>query len=270
LPKSARAETLESASETTIFLCLRGGADALSLLVPYRCSAYYRARPRLAVAPPGTGPFAALTLDARFGLHPSLATLHEAFTRGELGVVAGVGFREPIRSHRAAEQALDAAIVASLGGKAPERRKGDLREGLVRLARQIREGAAPDAAVVESSGWDTHVAQGDARNGRLAGLARELDQTLAAFRSAVGDAISRARVIILTEFGRSLAETDLAGTEDGEASVLFVLGGASRLLSVRGDFAALEAQEYRDGQGLPATLDIANELSVLARGGWSR
>ena len=52
----------------TVFL--RGGADGLSLVAPLEDDAYYRARPRLAVAKRE-----ALALDGFFGLNPALQAL---------------------------------------------------------------------------------------------------------------------------------------------------------------------------------------------------
>ncbi|HEX8701426.1 MAG TPA: transcriptional initiation protein Tat, partial [Myxococcaceae bacterium] len=53
-----------------VTLFLRGGADGLSLVPPVGDPDYYRLRPQLALAAPGTSSDAALRLDDTFGLHP--------------------------------------------------------------------------------------------------------------------------------------------------------------------------------------------------------
>lgn len=83
---------------------LGGGNDGLNTVVPYGDSAYYNARPQIAVRAPGTnaaGAQVALELDrdAGLGLHPSLVGFKELFDAGELSVVQGVGYPNPNRSH---------------------------------------------------------------------------------------------------------------------------------------------------------------------------
>lgn len=73
---------------------LTGGNDGLNTVVPYRDDDYHRARPVLAVPAPQV-----VTLDDRVGLHPALSRLTDAWERGELAVVQGVGYPDPDRSH---------------------------------------------------------------------------------------------------------------------------------------------------------------------------
>src|SRR5437868_6735505 len=69
LPKAAKGKTL-------ICLFQRGAADALYVIVPHGEGAYYRLRPRIAIARPATaGATGAIDLDGFFGLHPSLAAM---------------------------------------------------------------------------------------------------------------------------------------------------------------------------------------------------
>ncbi|WP_164015686.1 DUF1501 domain-containing protein [Pyxidicoccus trucidator] len=81
----------------TVFL--RGGVDGLSLVPPVEDAAYHRARPALALKSPGSGADAALELDGRFGLHPSLEPLLPLWREGRLAVLHGVGLPVPVRSH---------------------------------------------------------------------------------------------------------------------------------------------------------------------------
>lgn len=82
---------------------LRGGADGLSLIVPYREDPYHRERPNLGLSAPNdrTGPAAARTLDLDgfFGLHPAMAALLPHFREGRLGAVHAVGSGDQSRSH---------------------------------------------------------------------------------------------------------------------------------------------------------------------------
>lgn len=79
---------------------LRGGCDALSLVLPIAGAdrGYYEAaRPRLKI---GTGGLdAAIPLDSQFGIHPAAASLSELFQDNKLAIVQAVGLHEDTRSH---------------------------------------------------------------------------------------------------------------------------------------------------------------------------
>jgi uncharacterized protein (DUF1501 family) len=80
---------------------LGGGNDGLNTVVPYGADAYYRSRPGLAVAAPGQGDGAAITLDhhAGLGLHPEFAGFKELIDDGAAAIVQGAGYPNPNRSH---------------------------------------------------------------------------------------------------------------------------------------------------------------------------
>lgn len=76
----------------------------------------------------------------------------------------------------------------------------------------------PRIAVLEASGWDTHANQG-AERGQLATRLRGLDQALDSLRTALGAAWARSAVLVVTEFGRTVAVNGTAGTEDRKSVV---------------------------------------------------
>ena len=73
---------------------LAGGNDGLSTVIPYADDAYQRARGGIA-----QGGKDVLKLNGYVGLHPSLAPLKGMFDDGHLGIVQGVGYPNPNRSH---------------------------------------------------------------------------------------------------------------------------------------------------------------------------
>jgi uncharacterized protein (DUF1501 family) len=77
-----------------VLIQLAGGNDGLNTVVPYADPAYHRARPALAI-----GEGAVLKLNDTLGLHPSLTGLLELWDDGRLGIVQGVGYPQPDRSH---------------------------------------------------------------------------------------------------------------------------------------------------------------------------
>ena len=83
-----------------VVLFQRGAADGLNIVVPFAEPNYYKLRPSIAIPAPkqgGTG--AAIDLDGRFGLHPSLAPLEPLFKQGALGIVHAAGSPDTTRSH---------------------------------------------------------------------------------------------------------------------------------------------------------------------------
>lgn len=73
---------------------LAGGNDGLNMVIPAEMDAYYKSRPRLAIAKKD-----ALPLKGGFGLHPAAVGLKELFDDGKLAIVHGVGYPNPNRSH---------------------------------------------------------------------------------------------------------------------------------------------------------------------------
>src|SRR5690606_36768831 len=79
---------------------LRGGMDGLSVVVPYfEGRHYYDARPTQAIPEPGAGDHTAVDLDGRFGLHPAMRPLKDAYDAGHLGIIHATGSTDPTRSH---------------------------------------------------------------------------------------------------------------------------------------------------------------------------
>ncbi len=79
---------------------LGGGNDGLNTIVPYGADEYYRQRPQLGIAAPGSNN-GALELDRAIGigLHPNLTGFKELLDGGKLAIVQGVGYPNPNRSH---------------------------------------------------------------------------------------------------------------------------------------------------------------------------
>ena len=73
---------------------LHGGNDGLNTLVPFDQSAYYRARPHLAIPRDQVR-----QLTPKFGFHPALTPLVSLWEGKELALVTGVGYPRPNRSH---------------------------------------------------------------------------------------------------------------------------------------------------------------------------
>jgi uncharacterized protein (DUF1501 family) len=118
--------------------------------------------------------------------------------------------------------------------------------------------AAPDGpriAVIEANGWDTHANQGGATGG-LAIRLQQLDAGLASFKSELGSAWDTTTVMIVTEFGRTVAVNGTRGTDHGTAGCAFVVGGAVAGGQIITDWPGLAERDLFEGRDLAPTLDL--------------
>ncbi len=93
-PRFALAQGASGYENLLVLVELKGGNDGLNTVVPYADRTYYSLRPRLAIKRDDV-----LQLDARTGLHPSLAALMPLWQARELAIVQGVGYPRPNLSH---------------------------------------------------------------------------------------------------------------------------------------------------------------------------
>ena len=96
------------ADSVLVVLSQRGGADGLSLVVPYGDPAYALARPTI-----GIPPTQLLQTDGMFGLHPRLAPLEGMWASGRMAAVHAVGMNAPNLSHFSAIVELEEADPGS-------------------------------------------------------------------------------------------------------------------------------------------------------------
>lgn len=110
-------------------------------------------------------------------------------------------------------------------------------------------------AVIEARGWDTHANQG-ANNGQLFNRLRALDLGLEALRTELGAAWSKTAVLVVTEFGRTVAVNGTRGTDHGTATCAFLAGGAVDGGRIVADWPGLATSNLYQGRDLRPTLDL--------------
>jgi uncharacterized protein (DUF1501 family) len=77
-----------------VVIQLSGGNDGLSTVIPYGDDVYYNARSN--ISHPANQ---VLKINDYLGLHPDLGPLKDLYDNGDLGIVQGVGYPNPNRSH---------------------------------------------------------------------------------------------------------------------------------------------------------------------------
>lgn len=151
------------------------------------------------------------------------------------------------------EAALNAERLAgdSLRGRGrPDEQFGKLAKA---AARMLADTAGPRIAVLEAGGWDSHANQGR-EGGALAQRLRRLNEGLSKLAAGMGPAWQHTVVLVVTEFGRTVAMNGTRGTDHGTAGMVLVLGGAVDGGRVLGDWPGLASGRLRDGRDLaPAT-----------------
>lgn len=122
-------------------------------------------------------------------------------------------------------------------------------------ARLLTRADGPRIAVMDSGGWDTHAWQGTVR-GRLAKKFHQLDSVLDNFRQDMGAAWQQTTVLVVTEFGRTVAVNGTSGSDHGVGSAAFLLGGAVNGGRVHSDWPGLAKDKLYEGRDLKPTLDM--------------
>jgi len=77
-----------------VVLELVGGNDALNTVIPYNNGLYYDARPSIGIPQEEV-----LLLGEEMGLNPNLAPLKPLWDQGHIGIINGIGYPNPNRSH---------------------------------------------------------------------------------------------------------------------------------------------------------------------------
>jgi len=102
------ASAASSRRKLLITVFQRGAVDGLNMVVPYGEADYYRSRPSIAIAKPGTAD-GAIDLDGFFGLHPRMSSFKPLWDRGELAIVQASGSHDTTRSHFDAQDYMESA-----------------------------------------------------------------------------------------------------------------------------------------------------------------
>jgi uncharacterized protein (DUF1501 family) len=122
-------------------------------------------------------------------------------------------------------------------------------------ARFLAIDAGPRVAVIDVGGWDTHANQGGAQ-GALALRLRGLDTGLAMLKTELGTVWQHTSVLVVTEFGRTVAVNGTRGTDHGTAGCAFLAGGAVAGGRVIADWPGLATRDLHENRDLRATTDL--------------
>jgi uncharacterized protein (DUF1501 family) len=113
----------------------------------------------------------------------------------------------------------------------------------------------PRVAAIDFGGWDTHANQaGDM--GPLARNLRLFDRAVAQLKVSLAPVWKDTAVIVVTEFGRTVAVNGSRGTDHGTGSAAFAFGGAVRGGRVIAEWPGLADRDLHEGRDLRPTRDL--------------
>ena len=147
------------------------------------------------------------------------------------------------------------AMADDAMGDAPKRGGNAIVQLAGPAGRFLAQPEGARIAVLDPGGWDTHARQG-AGKGPLANKLRQLDQGIATLKTQLGATWAQTAVVVVTEFGRTVAVNGTGGTDHGTAGAAFLFGGSVRGGRVWADWPGLAPGALHEGRDLRPTRDI--------------
>jgi uncharacterized protein (DUF1501 family) len=112
---SGRLFAAPATTNKLLFVFMRGGYDAATLLPPIGSKFYYDSRPNIAVPKPGTDANTAIELNADWGLHPVMReTIYPLYQMGQAAFIPFAGIDDLSRSHFETQDSIE--LGQPLGG----------------------------------------------------------------------------------------------------------------------------------------------------------
>nr|WP_201767950.1 DUF1501 domain-containing protein [Acaryochloris sp. CCMEE 5410] len=193
-----------------------------------------------------------LPLD-RLPIQSAFDRLYEGDTNLGRAYQEGLEAREILKAELNTEM-----MKASRGAPGPSSLKTNGR----RIAQLLSGNAETQIAFVSLGGWDTHVNQGSTQ-GRLAQLLKPLGEGLNQIKADLGKTFDDTTIVVMSEFGRTVAENGNGGTDHGHGNVLWVLGGQIQGGKVYGEWPGLAESQRYQSRDLEITTDFRDAIAPL-------
>jgi len=132
-----------------------------------------------------------------------------------------------------------------------------------KAADMIRQDSSIQLIFMDVGGWDTHVQQGNSK-GQLANKLGHLGEALAALARNLGPAYNDTAILVMSEFGRTVAENGNAGTDHGHGNVVWLMGGGVNGGKVWGRWPGLGRDQLYQGRDLAVTTDFRSVIGTVA------
>lgn len=138
----------------------------------------------------------------------------------------------------------------------------DFGRGMETIARVFKAGVGLEVACIDYNGWDHHASQGPI-SGDMATKMTSLANALVAFRTDLDTDFDKVTIVVISEFGRRVAQNGSAGTDHGTGGAMFVLGGNANGGQVHTIWPGLHPDNLADNIDLPITIDARDVLAEV-------
>jgi uncharacterized protein (DUF1501 family) len=173
-----------------------------------------------------------------------------------LGGALGRAGRETVAALRRIEHLRGRRYEPGGGASYPDDEFG---RGLMEVARLIKARVGLEAASIDLGGWDSHFAQ----QTLIEPLMTRLAGGLTAFHADLGAMMAATTVVVMTEFGRRVAENASLGTDHGRGSIMMVLGGGVRGGRVLGSWPGLDVGRLEGPGDVPVAVNYRDVLAPV-------
>ncbi len=190
-----------------------------------------------------------LLVDRR-GIQTTFARLYSGTAAIDLAYQEGLQARKILLAELEEER-----LMASRGAGSAV----DLATDARKLAQLMRGDTRTQLAFMAIGGWDTHVNQTNLLNRYL----QPLGEGLATLVRELGDLYRKTTIVVLSEFGRTVAENGNQGTDHGRGTTIAVLGGQVQGGQVLGDWPGLEPSQLVERRYLPVTTDFRDVIGTI-------
>lgn len=191
------------------------------------------------------------------GGDPLRASLEKLYAK-EIDAL-GTSARDTLEALRRIEKLRHSAYTPAHGANY---QRDDFSQGMKQVARLIKARVGLEAVSLDLGGWDSHITQSAVMDPQM----DKLNAGLSAFYRDLGKMMGHVTVVVLTEFGRRLAENSAFGTDHGRGSVMFLMGGGVKGGRVLAKWPGL-TRDVLEGPGdVPVTINYRDVLApVLQR-----
>jgi len=133
---------------------------------------------------------------------------------------------------------------------------------LRQTAHLIKSGLGLEVCTINHTGWDHHINQGGA-NGKQANKLKDFSDGIAALYNDLGrNHMENIIILTMTEFGRTAKENANSGTDHGNASSWFAIGGSVNG-GIYGEWPGLQPNDLYLGRYLKHTTDYRDIFSEI-------
>ena len=188
----------------------------------------------------------------------SARSIEDSYTRSRDSLL-NASAREAFEAMAVLQKATAGSYQPANGADYP---RSPFGRALQEIARIAKANVGLEVAFAETTGWDTHVAQGSS-DGQLAGRLDDLAGAIAALTTDLGDRMADTVILTMSEFGRAASQNGNGGTDHGHGNAMMLIGGPVNGGRVYGTWPGLRPEQRFEARDLAVTTDFRNVFAEV-------